>query len=295
MAIRGMDGFDGTDGYDFSINPVLGIRGFRIMEDGSGTLTGWSYQTPWEPGVNQAECGRRHYTSTCQLLHNHDNWGSSARRWTAPTKECIKRTGCEDIRNMEACDHGFWAYFDDIEADAIRQDTTTAVISASGRVLVGEKGFRAEKAQIEAIHLADTTTEEPEQYEQDVLKKRVELYGLVPVITVVGWAPAFIAYAQGFSALQAVGVALLSMIVMLGGLHGFVQKFTKQVTLQRTRMVVKTRVPHPHREAIEKRYPNVLVYTDKEEMFSHFPITQTEILGAESDKGVPLPKTRKKK
>jgi hypothetical protein len=110
------NGFDGhVADAELTTQPVTGLRAFTV--DAAGRLTGLHYSTVFKPGLNTAYC---------------------------------RLCGTKEMRD---CSCGFYAYFDgeDDGANYLRRDHQVgvgAVIRAQGRIVVGTKGFRAEKAEL---------------------------------------------------------------------------------------------------------------------------------------------------
>jgi hypothetical protein len=104
--------------YEFTFDTVTGVRGYR--QDSLGRLTGVTHRRVMKPGVNQAEC---------------------------------RLCGTE---KLATCDCGYWAYFPKPDVTGSLQSATYgasigAIIRGTGRIVVGTKGFRAEKAEILAL------------------------------------------------------------------------------------------------------------------------------------------------
>lgn len=118
------------------IDAFYGLRYFNV--DATGQLVGPVYRQTWTAGTNTATCmatGR----SIRAVLSGEPNWA-------------------HELLSMD-CSCGFYAYFD--TSDNVDQRrfckpdnedgkglTVTAVIKAWGRMVVGEYGFRAEKAEV---------------------------------------------------------------------------------------------------------------------------------------------------
>jgi hypothetical protein len=148
---RGMPGFDGQGAHpapDGPIPDVLGaVKGYRwwtlsappLWESPALAAGNWppgllrGMQAPWEPGEN---------TATCRAS-GASGWGGHCHPpESIPDEEC----GC-----------GFWAYWTlqphDLGSAGL---PVCGVVEGYGAVLTGEKGFRAAKARIVALHLPFT-------------------------------------------------------------------------------------------------------------------------------------------
>lgn len=128
---RGMGGFDGAD---LVAGTALGYRWWSLKApllhlSPSGAAEDWKpgllrgAKDFWKPGINLAQC----------LQHQHS---------------------FEEIPH-DACADGFWAYWEIQQHDlgAAGSLPVIGVVRASGQVIVGPRGFRAQKAEIIALHL----------------------------------------------------------------------------------------------------------------------------------------------
>lgn len=130
----GMDGFDGAElvagtalGYrwwtmrapQLHLNPAAAAQEWE-----PGLLRG--VKDFWQPGVNRARC-----QAGIRVPHPYDQ---------------IPHPGCAD---------GFWAYWEIQQHDmgAASSLPVVGVVRASGQVIMGPRGFRAQKAEIVALHL----------------------------------------------------------------------------------------------------------------------------------------------
>lgn len=140
--------------YDLAIGSVFGVRWFSV--DSHGRLTGPQTSSMWKPGENVARCSSlRLYGS---LSYSVSLFGSSLPELSTP--EPTKAEKHETPADNCAC--GFYAYAlgcDDkqyaLKDGPFRRDKARrvyAVVEAYGRVMLGTKGFRAEKARIVAVH-----------------------------------------------------------------------------------------------------------------------------------------------
>lgn len=143
---RAHEGFDPPpDGPKFSVDARRGFRLWYAQAD--GRLKSVSYAWFWQSGWNRAECLRSaRYADPKQCAerlhpetpHRHGD-------------ECPKMPGCP--HPSLGCQCGFYAYFGREYWTSHRTSKviTTGVIEAMGRLVIGSKGFRAEKALIVAL------------------------------------------------------------------------------------------------------------------------------------------------
>lgn len=136
-----IDGFRG-DSVDipFTVGSILGTRSFRISEEGK--LTGVTIRDiSYQPGENTAVCAMEH-TENSKCSENTEGTGDVT-------------TSSDNPHNMNDCEHGFWAYYD--EKDYFSDSgTVSGVLEGYGEVIVGKKGFRASKARVRALVAPDS-------------------------------------------------------------------------------------------------------------------------------------------
>lgn len=113
------EGFDGhVEDFELTLGHVTGVRGF--LQDGLGRLTGVTYTSVFKPGTNTASCDK------CQT------------------------------KNLDDCTCGYYAYFEQSEYGEFYGGEIGAIVRGYGRTVVGTKGFRAEKADLQALFPIDT-------------------------------------------------------------------------------------------------------------------------------------------
>jgi hypothetical protein len=134
----GMPGFAGQGSRDFAL-AAGSVHGYRwwsldapsLLDNPFSPSVSWAAPVlrgqrgqAWVPGENQARC-----------LHNSAH--------EPPAEDCD--SGC-----------GFWAYWAPPEQPHFSQNALwlLGVIKGYGRTLIGSEGFRCERAQIAALHLA---------------------------------------------------------------------------------------------------------------------------------------------
>lgn len=155
---------------EFAMGEMYGLRQWRVDLLGRLRARNVDWVGPWEEGENHAVCAQR-ISDGRQFKYIIDPFGKGREaeavdysttdgykvRWTdgeetqhahLPVDRTSHRTPHDE------CQCGFYAYTDPgwYEVDSIRfNGLVLGVIKAYGRVLIGEAGFRAEKAQIAAI------------------------------------------------------------------------------------------------------------------------------------------------
>lgn len=129
---RGMDGFSGQGTADFepAAGVVAGIRWWSLpapglTRDPLSAESHWPRQllrgtyAEWAPGLNEASC----------------------------LQEFGHPVPCE------TCADGFWAFWQEQPYPMSGGIPVLGVIEGSGRTLIGEKGFRCQRARITALHV----------------------------------------------------------------------------------------------------------------------------------------------
>jgi len=124
-------------GYMYGARPWVYDRG--------GFLRGLFKPHRWLPGPNEATCWAN--------VGIRGSYWPPGRFATPPTTahepEPIRRDG----HNMLACQCGFYAYNED-SSDYRKPSPVTGVVRMSGRVCVGQRGARGERAEIVALYFS---------------------------------------------------------------------------------------------------------------------------------------------
>lgn len=113
----------GFDGGGLAVGSVFGIRWWNLKAPDGIHLRLHGVQAPWQPGENIASC------AACR-----------------PGRECMH----SEVPD-ENCGCGFWAYWTVNAAPLYGQRRVMGVVEGYGRTLIGDKGFRCEKARIVAL------------------------------------------------------------------------------------------------------------------------------------------------
>lgn len=128
MSRLGYSGFDGAEP-ELALGSVTGLRWWDLQAD-DVSLRG--VQGRWEPGENVAACNRRTYSPLAAGV-------------MVPVRHAVPDEDC-------AC--GFWAYWTIGNAPNPHGFAipVLGVIEGYGRTLIGDRGFRCQKARIVALH-----------------------------------------------------------------------------------------------------------------------------------------------
>lgn len=198
-----MSEFSGQE-FDFAVGAVKGLRGWGMDE--VGRLHGVTHREVWRPGENVSVCKKEQEAVPCPQFNRREEArrASEAGRAQVASKkkrkrrddpdfvtfhishsiEFTPRTPCGDPtcvrgeyhtvptghRFDPACQCGFWAYD---EAGFTPHGSVVGVIEGYGKVTVGTKGFRAEKARI--VGLCENGTE-GKRHSRSVLSRLATLY-----------------------------------------------------------------------------------------------------------------------
>lgn len=164
--------------YDFAIGSVKGLRGWRM--DDQGRLTGVTHRVVWTPGENVAQCrdlGGKYEPCPEQAKADAAREAGDASLWPVYTyyqcedPACVPGKGhfvavTEARHAFDAdCECGFWAYDEENHQE---HGEVTGIIEAYGKVTIGTRGFRAEKARIVAL----TRENNSDRYELSLSKWR---------------------------------------------------------------------------------------------------------------------------
>lgn len=152
--------FSGDD-YEFAAGSIKGMRSWSI--DDQGRLRGVSFPALWTPGENTATCRKTPDREPCPQAASLKK-PIGERRCPCGCGETVKvaaystcgAEGCENgthpagqRHDFEAdCGCGFWAYD---EHSFEEHGDVTGIVEAWGKVTIGTKGFRAEKAKVVAL------------------------------------------------------------------------------------------------------------------------------------------------
>lgn len=206
------------DQLGFAAGEVRGTRAWRVDEH--GRLRGVTYQSIWRPGENVAQCLRGappgkpgHTSATVNGIGGIGGIGGGGAMMayyggrsggvtTSPTTGgTICSCGCgasmafmkspfgDDMRCKGVapdCACGFYGYQEGSNdyyrpTDSGANGTIGGVIRGYGKVLLGTRGFRAEKAEILALYIADVSLDAGNPVLDGLIRKRVKDNYEVPV------------------------------------------------------------------------------------------------------------------
>lgn len=145
--------------------PFYGVRDFRVTPD--GYLTGVTYREVWKVGENVATCYRTKWVDAEEATEEDEarvaSWPPSIAYsfphpvpgWVIadPRSSARKRVpdSCQGVE--AACECGYWSYHSSEISAWSGVRSVTGVVANYGKITVGSKGFRAEKARILALAL----------------------------------------------------------------------------------------------------------------------------------------------
>ncbi len=271
-----MTGFDDTE-IPLINGTVRGLRAFTINED--GTLTSiviGSGKTAYTEGINHAKC---------EAVRNM--YSPDVTRWL------ISQGWIQDHRAPDKlCNCGIYAYFNETHVNGETNFVYSSyrrvvgIVEGSGRCIVGDEGFRAEKIKI--VALVDDTSRDPlmqrkpKQIFNDAARSmnarfaspKFGLHVLLPVILIQ-------------ILLTALGVALdihvltsisfyVSMMLMASALFSAYGSYVEFNDIFPSTAEIGQRTGPPPKnisEKIRKQYPNIAHYRTLDAARSDFPLS----------------------
>lgn len=132
-------GFDADHDSELVMGSVLGLRGWN--QDALGRLIPVAYSSApaFRPGVNVAKCD---YLTPNGYTYTRSDGKTVQQKFNL--KPSIRD------HSMAKCSCGYYAYFDDSSTES-RHGTIGGIIEGTGLAVIGDKGFRVEKAELKAL------------------------------------------------------------------------------------------------------------------------------------------------
>lgn len=149
---------DLCSGPEFAIGEMYAIRQFRsrLDSDGKLVLTAVMHEEAWTAGVNHASCVANATSITKEVyaalsLLSEEQRDSHGIKISAE-KSTYSLSHADSVIPKPDCTCGYYAYhdLDALEDNAYSADWT-GVVRVEGRIVIGEKGLRAERAEIVAL------------------------------------------------------------------------------------------------------------------------------------------------
>lgn len=194
----------------FAAGRIRGLRSFKVLpRDGSHILAGCVCPVQWHAEGNEAE----HWATTIWDLYPPGG-------------------GKHKVAGKD-CHCGFYAHTDGKDDYRVYQNTVTGIIEGWGRVTIGSRGFRAEKARIVAF-----IDDKPEKFEPEPLPEKPVLEHSrwerlllwlavknekvgVPLVWTLILAPSLLGVLFGWLAL---GLAFAALLAVMAGVSLLMDK-----------------------------------------------------------------------
>lgn len=249
---------------------------------------------PYKPGVNVARCWCYHSYMSGTTFMTHNDLSSIACTHKAPDIDCT-------------C--GFYAYFGNA-GNAAHMTTSgqrvVGIVEASGRCVVGDLGFRAEKIKIVAlVGNFPRRDEEPAEEEKPTTRSRVARWlgdkavnlsksGVAEKITssrkgIIAWGVLVVGsqgvMAFGTDPMRIVATVLLGLLiagyvgVTMGSLVGDIVEVRRRIDVTLDDFYAQPDVTTLQR--VQDIYPDIKCFKTLEEAYKHFPPTKLSDLPKE--------------
>lgn len=252
-------------GFGLTVGSVFGQRSWVI--DRLGRLSSVVHDgTPWRPGVNEAKCGATAaWTIRRALEHNLISPDSA---------EALLNIDPSRGNHLAGCACGFYAYFakqHNAYADTLKGISVEGVIEGFGKTVLGDKGFRAEKARIVAL-----TLPKPKKDKTPWLVKKIyDLHRKSENDLIVGFGvlSTFIAVVTA-----TIGIALAVATSSAWVYPVLSLSFGSLYVVHCVTQADRYRPPRgPNREdlfaLVRRNYPDVKFYDTAAEMYAAHPLT----------------------
>ncbi len=135
-------------GVDLHLGSVTGFRSWQV--DFEGKLKGVSHSDLWLPGENRSKCHGQLPKSLVGARQPDESFSDFYTRVDYYGKEKAWRGS----HGIEDCTHGYYGFFEKDTYNAYGSAVTlNGIVEAYGEVVIGTKGFRADKARIVALSI----------------------------------------------------------------------------------------------------------------------------------------------
>lgn len=147
-------------GFDLAIGSAFAVRWFTV--DSEGRLRSRMYDSIWKPGENVAKC--RQGDSTWSFPSLSISGGSFTYHLAAPSlsEQAVEaRVEVKHDVPADRCGCGFYAFAEGCDdRNYADKRAVVGVVECYGRVILGTKGLRAEKARIVGLAGASKRTKD---------------------------------------------------------------------------------------------------------------------------------------
>jgi hypothetical protein len=148
------DGVAGFESRELVASWFTGFRSWQVADPENPVLESVSHSFAWRDGVNESSCDTNRRRLTCRIeagvpfrdrTHDHG-------------MRCYERDDCDGVRLDCGC--GFWAYATTTQwygggqgprSPGRDRGVVLGMIHGFGRMVIGTKGFRAERAVIAGL------------------------------------------------------------------------------------------------------------------------------------------------
>lgn len=254
-AAGGTQGFNAD--YELVLGSVYGARTWQVHSRTGELFPLHAGQIPWERGVNEATCRRHHISGFYSSSYDPKN------------------------HQIHECSCGYYAYFDpsghemkNIDSESnTRGNYAGGVIRATGKTVIGDKGFRASKAEIVAIY--HPGFQPPPQYSAwDRFRfwmtsgSRLGLVVGILLSLLIVLTPAAFAFSLGDTD-TSVTNALMLLAYLISALSPVI---LLEIFRARRDLRPRWEMQNKIAQRIAKRYPGVPTFADAEAMFNQYEL-----------------------
>lgn len=263
---------------ELHLAPVYGARAWSVGKDGSlfGLVGRAKPELAWTNGENVARCAE----NTLQIAMIKTSYAAYRASWLisnmrrkqlgyAPIDWEFGEEEPESARAecglpFSACRHGFYAYFTPTSArenSFAGPSDIEGVIAATGRIDVGTKGFRAERAEVKALYVPPVVRfARPPKRPVDLA-----LYALGCIsLGYELWL--MVTHALRADYLLALLFACLAVLLMTS--------FRPRTSAGCAVMPISIYVGWTTRlRKMRRKYPSVRIFSDRDEMYRAFPLS----------------------